>query len=136
MNCILDNYKDKVYYTFALSKKPRFCIIRDPYERFLSGLKYDLLMHQVDIKDIDIKKVFTSNENHVRNNANGTINHSISQIPYLMNFQIEYYIDISDLNLFLKKCILVKLNTLILFQRNIKHQNTIILKNIWIKKKL
>lgn len=102
MNCILDNYKDKVYYTFALSKKPRFCIIRDPYERFLSGLKYDLLMHQVDIKDIDIKKVFTSNENHMRNNLNGTINHSISQIPYLINFQIEYYIDISDLNLFLK----------------------------------
>jgi|TARA_R110000803_G_scaffold147160_2_gene212834 hypothetical protein len=102
MNCILDTYKDNIQYTFGLSKKPRFCIIRDPYERFLSGLKYDLLMNNVDIKDVNIKKLFTSNENHLRNTLNGRINHSASQIPYIINYQIDYYVDIDDLNLFLK----------------------------------
>ena len=38
MNCILNIYKDNIEYTFGLTRKPRFCIIRDPYERFLSGL--------------------------------------------------------------------------------------------------
>ena len=102
MNCILNIYKDNIEYTFGLTRKPRFCIIRDPYERFLSGLRYDLLINNVDIEDINIKKLFTSNENHLRNRLNGKINHSISQIPSLMNYQIQHYIDISDLNLFLK----------------------------------
>lgn len=102
MNCILDTYKDDIHYTFGLSKKPRFCIIRDPYERFLSGLRYDLFINQVDIEDINIDKLFMSNENHLRNTLNGRINHCISQIPYIMNYQISHYIDINDLSLFLK----------------------------------
>jgi len=36
--CILDTYGKEVRYTHQLSKKVRFCVIRDPYERFLSGL--------------------------------------------------------------------------------------------------
>ena len=101
--CISNNFKkEEISYIHSLSKKVRFCIIRDPYERFLSGLKWDLLINKVDIKDVDIKKLFTSNENHLRNSLTGHINHSISQILYLMNFQISHYVDIEDLNLFLK----------------------------------
>ena len=90
MNCIMDTYKDKIEYTFGLSKKPRFCVIQDPYKRFLSGLRYDLVINNVDIKDIDIKKLFTPNENHIRNVLNGRINHTISQIPYIINYQIDH----------------------------------------------
>lgn len=103
VKCIFESFKkEEIIYTRHLAKKPRFCIIRDPYERFLSGLRYDLLINNIDIKDIDITKLFTSNENHLRNSIRGYINHSVSQIPYLINTQIHHYVDIKDLNLFLK----------------------------------
>jgi len=101
--CIKSRYKkEEIMYKNQLSKKVRFCIIRDPYERFLSGLRYDLLRHNTDIRDIDVIKAITSNENHLRNQMLGNIKHSSSQIPYLMNVQLTHYVDINDLNIFLK----------------------------------
>jgi len=101
--CIQDNFKkEEIIYTNHLSKKPRFCIIRDPYERFLSGLKWDLCLNNVDIKDVDIEKLFTANEHHIRNSMIGHIKHSTSQIPYFFNTQCSHYVDISDLDIFLK----------------------------------
>ena len=100
--CILNTFKENIMYVNHLSKKPRFCIIRDPYKRFLSGLRYDLNRNKVNIKDIVIKKLFTSNDIHYRNSMMGNINHSISQIPYLFNVQCSHYIDIEDLDIFLK----------------------------------
>ena len=80
IKCIHNNFKkEEISYIHSLSKKVRFCVIRDPY-----------------------KKLFTSNEHHQRNSWIGHINHSTSQIPYLFNVQCSHYIDISDLNLFLK----------------------------------
>ena len=90
MQCIFNSFKkDEIIYTRHLAKKPRFCVIRDPYERFISGLRYDLFLNNVDIKDIDVNKLFLSNENHLRNSMIGHINHSVSQISYLMNTQVE-----------------------------------------------
>tara|TARA_R110000744_G_scaffold77283_2_gene152689 strand:+ start:466 stop:1032 length:567 start_codon:yes stop_codon:yes gene_type:complete len=101
--CIRDNFKkEEIQYVYHLSKKTRFCIIRDPYEKFLSGLKWDLQLNEVNIKDINIKQLFTANEHHQRNSWIGRIKHSTSQIPYLFNVQCSHYVDISDLNLFLK----------------------------------
>tara|TARA_R100001224_G_C3969811_1_gene132086 strand:+ start:95 stop:685 length:591 start_codon:yes stop_codon:yes gene_type:complete len=101
--CIKSCYKsEEVILGNLLSNKIRFCVIRDPYERFLSGLRYDLLTHNTDIKDIDIKKLFTTNEINILNFRRGNIKHSISQIPYLMNTKITHYVDMKDLNLFLK----------------------------------
>ena len=103
IKCIHNNFKkEEISYIHSLSKKVRFCVIRDPYERFLSGLKWDLHLNKVDVQDINIKKLFTSNEHHQRNSWIGHINHSTSQIPYFLNTQCSHYIDISDLNLFLK----------------------------------
>ena len=103
IKCIENNFKpEEIHYTTHLSKKNRFCIIRDPYERFLSGLKWDLWLNKVNIKDIDIKKLFTTNEKHPRNSWIGRIKHTTSQVPYLFNTQCTHYIDMSDLNLFLK----------------------------------
>ena len=102
MKCIQDNFKDVVFNVNVAWKKPRVCIIRDPYERYLSGLKADLFHNNMDIKDVNLKKLFTSNENHRRNTWMGRINHSVSQIPYLMNTHVDHYIDMEDLNLFLK----------------------------------
>ena len=102
MKCIKNTYGEEWIYTNQLSKKPRFCIIRDPYERFLSGLKWDLMINNVDIKDVCVEKLFTTNENHKRNGLTGHIKHSSSQIPYFFNVQCSHYVDISDLNIFLK----------------------------------
>jgi len=101
--CIEENFPGEFKMSSAPSgNKPRFAVIRDPYERFMSGLKYDLERHKVDIQDIRIDKLFTTKEIHVRNILAANINHSASQIPYLMNSGISHYIDIKDLNLFLK----------------------------------
>ncbi len=105
MQCIQDKYKkeDIIYNTPRLSNtKPRWVIIRDPYERFISGLKYDLDRHNVDIKDIDIKKLFTPNEHHYINLARNNINHTVSQFASIMNAQVGHYVDMEDLDLFLK----------------------------------
>ena len=102
LKCIKDTYGKEVYYTHQLSKKPRFCIIRDPYERFLSGLKWDLNINNMNIEDINVEKLFTTNETHMRNNLVGHIKHSVSQIPYFFNVQCSHYVDMSDLNIFLK----------------------------------
>jgi len=128
MQCIFNSFKkDEIIYTRHLAKKPRFCVIRDPYERFISGLRYDLFLNNVDIKDIDVNKLFLSNENHLRNSMIGHINHSVSQISYLMNTQIDHYIDIKDLNLFLK-----------IHFKQTKHENnfTKLCKNKGVNKKL
>ena len=101
--CILDNFPGKNWRSTSIAKnKPLFAVIRDPYERFISGLKYDLERHRVDVKDIKLDKLFTTNEMHLRNTMVGNISHSFSQIPYLMNSGVTHYVDIKDLNLFLK----------------------------------
>ena len=102
-HCIEDTYPGKFWNSTApAGKKPRFAIIREPYERFMSGLIYDAENHKINIKDINFKKIFTTNEFHIRNRLFGNINHSSSQIPYLMNTGITHYIDLDDLDIFLK----------------------------------
>jgi hypothetical protein len=104
--CIDENFNRELgqqWCSHAPAKsKPRFAIIRDPYERFISGLKYDLDRHNINIEDIKLDTLFTQNETHMRNLMTGNIKHSSSQIPYLMNAGVTHYIDIKDLNFFLK----------------------------------
>ena len=105
--CIEDNFPGKFWNSSSIvNNKPRFAVIRDPYERFISGLKYDLERHKVDVQELNqnikLDKLFTTKEMHRRNTMAGNINHSASQVPYLMNSGVTHYIDIKDLNLFLK----------------------------------
>ena len=81
--------------------KVRWTVIRDPFERFISGLKYDLKKNNLKIKDININKLFISKINK-ETRTQGFVNHTCSQILYLLNADINWYIDIKDLNLFLK----------------------------------
>jgi len=104
MKCVLDKYKkEEISNSQALkNNKPRWTVIRDPYERFVSGLKYDLNRQGLSLEDIDIKKVFTPNENNFFNISRGNVNHSVSQVAAIMNWQIGHYVDITDLDAFLK----------------------------------
>ena len=81
--------------------KIKWTVIRDPYERFVSGLRYDLLRHDVNIKDIN----YSSSHNTLVNyytRAQKNLNHATSQVPYLINTNIDWYVDIKDLDMFLK----------------------------------
>ena len=81
--------------------KVRWTVIREPYERFVSGLKYDLNRQNLDIKNIDYKSTFNSLV-HNQEGQNGNLNHSSSQISYLINTHINWYIHLKDLNVFMK----------------------------------
>ena len=87
--------------TMQKFNKIKWTVIRDPYERFVAGLKYDLTKHSINIEDIDYTKLFNS---YVKVNGRlmGNVNHCSSQVPYLINTDINYYVDIKDLNIFLK----------------------------------
>ena len=81
--------------------KIRWTVIRDPFERFMSGLKYDLERNNLKIKDINIKNLFLSKINK-QTRTKGFVSHTCSQLSYLMNTDINWYIHINDLSLFLK----------------------------------
>ena len=103
MKCIKEKYGEDGYEaSFHLNKKPRWAVIRDPYERFISGLAYDLDRHNVKIEDVDIEKLFYMHQLHLRNSWAGNFKHSISQIPFMLTTQITHFICIEDLNIFLK----------------------------------
>jgi hypothetical protein len=81
--------------------KVRWTVIRDPYERFISGLKYDLALQNLELKDINKEDLYQSLVN-IQKRDKGKINHAGSQVPYLINTHIDWYVDIKDLSLFLK----------------------------------
>ena len=80
--------------------KIRWTVIREPFERFVSGLKYDLKRHSIELKDIDSSSLHSSRINPYSRQI-GNVNHTASQIPYLMNTNIDWYIELKDLSTFL-----------------------------------
>ena len=81
--------------------KIRWTVIRDPYERFIAGLKYDLSRHGLDYKDINYSTLNNACVNLITRDK-GHVNHTASQIPYLINTHIDWYIELKDLHTFLK----------------------------------
>ena len=81
--------------------KVRWTVIRDPYERFMSGLKYDLIKQDLKLEDINKDDLYQSLVN-LKTRNQGNVNHTASQIPYLINTHINWYVDLKDLTTFLK----------------------------------
>jgi len=99
LKCIDKYNPEKVY--IKSPNKIKWTIIRDPYERFISGLNYDLKRQKISIGDISLKKLFVSYVNS-DTRIHGNVNHTVSQVLYLANTDIDWYVDIEDLDLFLK----------------------------------
>jgi hypothetical protein len=76
-------------------------VIRDPYERFMSGFNYDLERQNLKFEDIKLEQLFSSYHEE-KTREQGNVKHSSSQIPYLINTNINWYVNIKDLSLFLK----------------------------------
>jgi len=77
-------------------------VIREPVERYIHGLGYDLARHGLDIDEIDVEKTFCS-YHEPSSMARGDVNHTSSQMCYLINANVNWYVDLKDLNLFLKQ---------------------------------
>jgi hypothetical protein len=82
-------------------KKIKWTVIREPYERFITGVKYDLKRQNLSYKDINYSSLHNDRVSLITRNK-GHTNHSTSQIPYLINTHIDWYIELKDLHTFLK----------------------------------
>lgn len=90
------------------SPLPHWTCIRDPYERFISGLSYDLFLNYKDanleliLNNIDFKELFLSKlPIQLKSKDKGHLSHTILQWTYLFNQNLDFYVDIKDLDLFL-----------------------------------
>mgnify|MGYP003655096308 FL=1 len=64
-------------------------------------MSYDLKKNNLTIEDINLDELFTC-YHEINSKFNGFINHTCYQTLYLINTNIDWYIDLKDLNLFLK----------------------------------
>ena len=87
---------------------PLWTTIRDPYQRFTSGLAYDIKLNNRDDEDleeilnnINYKKLFLG-KMHPLTRIQGNINHCLLQFTYLFNFNINFCVDVDVLNTFIK----------------------------------
>jgi hypothetical protein len=87
--------------TRELANKVKWTVIRNPIDRLISGLAYDLNLQKLSLKDIDIKSLFYSNMHSVIKEFH-YVSHTSLQIYYLFNAKINWYINIEDLDIFLK----------------------------------
>lgn len=105
LNAITNNYE---YYLrdYVTPNIPLFVVIRDPWERTISGLSYDLYRTYGDIDenildDIDFKKLFYHPVNKIQRTT-GFLSHISVQIGYLFDIQPSFYVDLKDLTSFLR----------------------------------
>ena len=88
---------------------PRWTVIREPYERFVSGLAYDLKRLKRHLKEQQIEtyinknseKLFFGKFNEYQMQHGGWVSHTYPQSFYLFNKKIDHYVNIEDLNLFI-----------------------------------
>lgn len=104
--------KDQTIETVPSTSKTRWTILRDPYQRFVSGLAYDIFLYDknVNIQDfvehlIKKKSLFENIYQYVNNSyiKNGKTSHIIPQCTYTFNQPIDFYVRLPDVNLFLEK---------------------------------
>ena len=100
---VIESIKDlnPVVTSKPVLNKIRWTVIRDPYERFVSGLSYDLQRHNLNFEDINYSSLFSHIINPITRNK-GHVNHVASQVSYLINSHINWYVELKDLNIFLK----------------------------------
>lgn len=93
---------DEKSYGFP-NENVRWTVIRDPYERLISGLAYDIKKTGVDKKivlDNFEDSLYGTMSPVFRSITNET--HTFSQTCYFMGQQLDVYVDINDLDLFLE----------------------------------
>jgi len=90
---------------FPQNNKVNWTVIRDPYDRFISGLTYDILRQFKKLDNLDkiinISSSFFYQKINLKTRESGNVNHVISQWTYLFNQPLNFLIKIKDLDNFL-----------------------------------
>jgi len=95
---------------WPVNNKVRWTVLRDPYDRFISGLAYDITLNNsfnINIQDFVFnlfnKNLLNNIYEYINNNKRitGRLSHIIPQCTYLFQQPIDVYVDIKDLDLFL-----------------------------------
>ena len=89
------------------NQNPYWTIIRDPYNRFISGLTYDILINYGNLNSLDkilnLKKIkpllFSKLNKNYR--STGFISHTLSQWTYIFNQPLNFFVNINDTTPFL-----------------------------------
>jgi len=90
---------------FVYNDRPAFAVIRDPWDRTISGLSYDLERSFGDVTEsildhIDFKRLFYQPINKSQR-ITGYISHTSVQTGYLFDVTPTFYVDLKDLTNFL-----------------------------------
>ena len=106
--------KEKYNFKIVNQRTDKICwtIIRDPFERLISGLSYDLNINLLDINKINLDDLLLGRVNE-QSRKNGFINHCLLQSTYLFNANVNWYVDIKNINIFSEMH----------FQKNIKYNS-------------
>lgn len=95
----------KVNHFFPQNGKINWTVIRDPYDRFISGLTYDILRQFKKLDNLDkiinISSSFFYQKINLKTRESGNVNHVIPQWTYLFNQPLNFLIKIKDLDNFL-----------------------------------
>jgi hypothetical protein len=83
-------------------------VLRDPYDRFIDALSYDLKYVGLDVSVATILKILKGKglEDYIFGLSNiefrgrGTVRHSMLQTTYLLDPMIDIYVDVNDLDAF------------------------------------
>ena len=84
-----------------LTNKVRWAVVREHIDILISGLAYDINLQKLSLKDISIDSLFYSNMHSIVKEFH-FVSHTSLQIYYLYNVKINWYVDLKDLNIFLK----------------------------------
>jgi len=108
-DCFKLNYPNSFKISFFTPHPdlPFWTVIRDPYQRFISGLTYDIELHRNNenleelINNLDYKNLFLK-KIHPKFRKTGLIPHTLLQFTYLFKFNLDFFVSIKDLSHFSK----------------------------------
>lgn len=104
--------------SLPLKTKPYWTTVREPYERFISGLTYDVLRHYGDLNKLEeiitlsnLKRMFNKRMPvEIKKYEEGSILHTTLQWNYMWNQNLDFIVDIKNLNTFLDVHYSIRLN--------------------------
>jgi hypothetical protein len=93
--------KEKYNFKIVNQRTDKLCwtIIRDPFERLVSGLSYDLNINLFDINKINLDDLLLGKINE-QSRKDGFISHCFLQSTYLFNTNVNWYVDMKNLDSF------------------------------------
>ena len=95
----------ETYDSFPQNNKVNWTVLRDPYDRFISGLTYDILKQFQSLDNlneiINISSLSFYQKVNLKTRKKGNVSHIIPQWTYLFSQPLDFLVKIKDLNNFL-----------------------------------